>query len=158
MTRESKSAARTVAPGTGVGSMQSGAGEGDRTLVLSLGSFCSTIELHPRKRHFTRFSGCFVSLEVAQWYRFCSGWLLQAVIAAGKNMQSHLFLSSSIFMHEMPPVLTSASRRDHFPASFRAMIFPPTGSLLPAYINNSKSELSVAQARTNAVRGVWTFS
>ena len=25
-----------------------GAGEGDRTLVVSLGSFCSTIELHPR--------------------------------------------------------------------------------------------------------------
>ena len=24
-----------------------GAGEGDRTLVVSLGSFCSTIELHP---------------------------------------------------------------------------------------------------------------
>src|ERR1700742_3330727 len=25
-----------------------GAGEGNRTLVVSLGSFCSTIELHPR--------------------------------------------------------------------------------------------------------------
>ncbi len=27
---------------------ESGAGEGNRTLVLSLGSFCSTIELHPQ--------------------------------------------------------------------------------------------------------------
>lgn len=27
-----------------------GAGEGNRTLVVSLGSFCSTIELHPRTR------------------------------------------------------------------------------------------------------------
>ena len=26
----------------------SGAGEGNRTLVVSLGSFCSAIELHPR--------------------------------------------------------------------------------------------------------------
>jgi hypothetical protein len=26
---------------------QIGAGEGNRTLVVSLGSFCSTIELHP---------------------------------------------------------------------------------------------------------------
>ena len=26
---------------------KSGAGEGNRTLVVSLGSFCSTIELHP---------------------------------------------------------------------------------------------------------------
>jgi hypothetical protein len=31
-----------------------GAGEGNRTLVVSLGSFCSTIELHPRMAHFTR--------------------------------------------------------------------------------------------------------
>ena len=31
-----------------------GAGEGNRTLVVSLGSFCSTIELHPRSLHFTR--------------------------------------------------------------------------------------------------------
>src|SRR5690606_13240624 len=29
-----------------------GAGEGNRTLVVSLGSFCSTIELHPREPHF----------------------------------------------------------------------------------------------------------
>ena len=29
---------------------RSGAGEGNRTLVLSLGSFCSTIELHPRDK------------------------------------------------------------------------------------------------------------
>src|SRR5207237_5081728 len=29
-----------------------GAGEGNRTLVVSLGSFCSTIELHPRCRNY----------------------------------------------------------------------------------------------------------
>jgi hypothetical protein len=29
-----------------------GAGEGNRTLVVSLGSFCSTIELHPRVPEF----------------------------------------------------------------------------------------------------------
>src|SRR5690606_21896288 len=29
---------------------ETGAGEGNRTLVVSLGSFCSTIELHPRRR------------------------------------------------------------------------------------------------------------
>src|SRR4030095_2634816 len=28
-----------------------GAGEGNRTLVVSLGSFCSTIELHPQRRN-----------------------------------------------------------------------------------------------------------
>src|SRR5882762_8523936 len=32
-----------------------GAGEGNRTLVLSLGSFRSTIELHPRSIDFTTF-------------------------------------------------------------------------------------------------------
>ena len=31
-----------------------GAGEGNRTLVVSLGSFCSTIELHPHPRHLSR--------------------------------------------------------------------------------------------------------
>ena len=29
-----------------------GAGEGNRTLVVSLGSFCSAIELHPRFERF----------------------------------------------------------------------------------------------------------
>lgn len=32
---------------------QTGAGEGNRTLVLSLEGFCSTIELHPPVRLFT---------------------------------------------------------------------------------------------------------
>ncbi len=31
---------------------RSGAGEGNRTLVVSLGSFCSTIELHPQEKEF----------------------------------------------------------------------------------------------------------
>ena len=30
-------------------SWENGAGEGNRTLVVSLGSFCSTIELHPQR-------------------------------------------------------------------------------------------------------------
>jgi hypothetical protein len=30
-----------------------GAGEGNRTLIISLEGCCSTIELHPRKIHFT---------------------------------------------------------------------------------------------------------
>jgi hypothetical protein len=30
------------------GTRKPGAGEGNRTLVVSLGSFCSAIELHPR--------------------------------------------------------------------------------------------------------------
>ena len=29
--------------------LEIGAGEGNRTLVVSLGSFCSTIELHPQR-------------------------------------------------------------------------------------------------------------
>src|SRR5258706_9349030 len=35
---------------------QRGAGEGNRTLVVSLGSFCSTIELHPRSARILRHS------------------------------------------------------------------------------------------------------
>src|SRR6187402_657090 len=38
----------------GLGARAAGAGEGNRTLVVSLGSFCSAIELHPRfATHFT---------------------------------------------------------------------------------------------------------
>ena len=36
---------------TKCGGTARGAGEGNRTLVFSLGSCCSTIELHPRRRH-----------------------------------------------------------------------------------------------------------
>ena len=47
-------------PDTGYGEFQlflpkSGAGEGNRTLVVSLGSFCSTIELHPHFRGLAAF-------------------------------------------------------------------------------------------------------
>jgi hypothetical protein len=31
-----------------MGGIQTGAGEGNRTLVVSLENFCSTIELHPQ--------------------------------------------------------------------------------------------------------------
>ena len=40
----------------GQGRADTGAGEGNRTLVCSLGSCRSTIELHPRRRPFRRFS------------------------------------------------------------------------------------------------------
>ena len=43
--------------------LETGAGEGNRTLVVSLGSFCSTIELHPRNRHFTRVCGGMANLK-----------------------------------------------------------------------------------------------
>src|SRR3546814_2087905 len=36
-----------------------GAGEGNRTLVVSLGSFCSAIELHPHFNPLTALSGHF---------------------------------------------------------------------------------------------------
>ena len=36
--------------GIEAGAGEAGAGEGNRTLVVSLGSFCSTIELHPQCR------------------------------------------------------------------------------------------------------------
>ena len=50
-----------------------GAGEGNRTLVVSLGSFCSTIELHP---HFRRFSRLWTP---AFCKAFCSARAIQAV-------------------------------------------------------------------------------
>jgi hypothetical protein len=40
-------------PGDGGSGQRIGAGEGDRTLVLSLENSCSTIELHPQ-RHYER--------------------------------------------------------------------------------------------------------
>ena len=39
--------------GTAAIERAAGAGEGNRTLVVSLGSFCSTIELHPRDQALT---------------------------------------------------------------------------------------------------------
>ena len=62
-----------------------GAGEGNRTLVVSLGSFCSTIELHPHFNHLAVFKTHFlqwflqqeptrsafaVMCAVGQWSRF----------------------------------------------------------------------------------------
>ena len=38
-----------------------GAGEGNRTLVVSLGSFCSAIELHPQIKHLARSCVIFYS-------------------------------------------------------------------------------------------------
>ena len=47
-----------------------GAGEGNRTLVVSLGSFCSTIELHPHSSRRQEFSGFCLALQ-AKW--MCAG-------------------------------------------------------------------------------------
>ncbi len=43
-----------------------GAGEGNRTLVVSLGSFCSTIELHPRAKSHLFKRGGFGKRPVAE--------------------------------------------------------------------------------------------
>src|SRR5690606_38389437 len=45
--RRPMSPVRNVTHVSGLDRQQDGAGEGNRTLVVSLGSFCSTIELHP---------------------------------------------------------------------------------------------------------------
>ena len=47
-----------------------GAGEGNRTLVVSLGSFCSTIELHPRSLHFTRDCCDLTNLSSGRYFLF----------------------------------------------------------------------------------------
>src|ERR1700739_3893844 len=47
---------------TGVTGYRIGAGEGNRTLVVSLGSFCSTIELHPRSLIYSGNTGSLARL------------------------------------------------------------------------------------------------
>ena len=61
--------------------LHAGAGEGNRTLVVSLGSFCSTIELHPRSPHFTRDMTCFVNLTNGRCDGKCDGRFLRSVMA-----------------------------------------------------------------------------
>ena len=58
-----------------------GAGEGNRTLVVSLGSFCSTIELHPRSLHFTRVSPLLATLQHGCCDRKCDGRFHRGVMA-----------------------------------------------------------------------------
>jgi hypothetical protein len=48
-----------------------GAGEGNRTLVVSLEGFCSTIELHPRRRN--RRQPAPMPRELSEAVQFCSG-------------------------------------------------------------------------------------
>lgn len=43
--------------------MERGAGEGNRTLVVSLEGFCSTIELHPRGPLYDPFTALHVLVE-----------------------------------------------------------------------------------------------
>ena len=49
-----------------VGGGQAGAGEGNRTLVVSLGSFCSAIELHPHSSIWLHDRTCFAVLDAAE--------------------------------------------------------------------------------------------
>src|SRR6187397_950606 len=55
---------------------QTGAGEGNRTLVVSLGSFCSTIELHPRSLDLSAGNGPF--------RQDAGGWALPAGLKCGQ--------------------------------------------------------------------------
>src|SRR5471032_1181251 len=59
----------------------SGAGEGNRTLVVCLGSFCSTIELHPRSAHSTRVSAVLTTIRHGRCDRKCDGRCHQAMMA-----------------------------------------------------------------------------
>ncbi len=47
------------------GNKGNGAGEGNRTLVVSLGSFCSTIELHPHS-----FNAVFIGQNPRIWQAY----------------------------------------------------------------------------------------
>ena len=61
--------------------MDIGAGEGNRTLVVSLGSLCSAIELYPRSAHFTRVSTWLANSERGRCDGKCDGRFLQRVMA-----------------------------------------------------------------------------
>ena len=72
---------------TGFPPFLTGAGEGNRTLVVSLGSFCSTIELHPRSLHFTRLSLLLATLQHGCCDRKCDGRFLRGVMACVSSHQ-----------------------------------------------------------------------
>jgi hypothetical protein len=72
------------------------AGEGNRTLVSSLGSWRSTIELHPRTRTFD------FRIQIADWQ--------PAAIIAGINIVRRLIFSIAIF----PCFSANTLRRDTF--------------------------------------------
>ena len=54
-----------------VGDQAGGAGEGNRTLVVSLGSFCSAIELHPQLVDLTRIVAATSQRVYSQVYSLC---------------------------------------------------------------------------------------
>ena len=74
---------------------KSGAGEGNRTLVLSLGSSCSTIELHPREAGLS---------STAQGKR-----KLQIVGPCGSQSMSPRCLSAADLLHRGQTILALAS-------------------------------------------------
>ncbi len=49
-----------------------GAGEGNRTLVVSLEGFCSTIELHPPDEYFSSHTSAHTRVRVSWWRRLDS--------------------------------------------------------------------------------------
>ena len=76
--------------GTGVRCLaKTGAGEGNRTLVVSLGSFCSTIELHPRSVHSTRVCAGLANLMSCRCEGKCDGRLFRGVMAYSRSDIGH---------------------------------------------------------------------
>ena len=126
-----------------------GAGEGDRTLVVSLGSFCSTIELHPRHPHFTRDWARLTNFETGCWdderddrvKRAVMAWArrsLQAFAAAGGSCgRSVERRGQSDFAHALVRRRASSSRsaanRETFSSPVAALLGRPAAvQLAPA--------------------------
>src|SRR5690606_19338561 len=59
-------------------STKTGAGEGNRTLVVSLEGFCSTIELHPRRRLFSH------AIPLHTFPCGGEGWIRTSVLVRGQ--------------------------------------------------------------------------
>src|SRR5215471_5500599 len=70
-----------------MGAKNSGAGEGNRTLVVSLEGFCSTIELHPPRSFTPSRSGCRLTGLLSGG----EGWIRTNVGARPTDLQSAPF-------------------------------------------------------------------
>jgi hypothetical protein len=82
-----------------------GAGEGNRTLVVSLGSFCSTIELHPRSSHSTRVPRMLANFQGAGVMRLLvnSPSLPRPGTCTAPHGQFHAHFFSPMFEYEQTP-------------------------------------------------------
>jgi hypothetical protein len=78
-----------------------GAGEGNRTLVVSLGSFCSTIELHPQNPHSTRVSSCLTNFQRG---RYARKWRVSQTTCHWR------WLSDLMCLHQLVPPLQPHKR------------------------------------------------